>query len=119
MDEAHPTKAVPDTTRQWLTVQECADEIRVDVEVVRGWCIAHESGDQNGLPSSHFGVDLSGAAKRKNRRIHAQDWEEFKQRQRGQELRRAPEPVLRVEPVQIPTRAERRRMRAVTIARVR
>jgi hypothetical protein len=84
--------------------------VRVDPEIVRRWCLAHENGDPNGLASSHFGVDLSGGAKRKNRRIHVEDWEEFKvlRRQQDRQQDRAAERVLRVEPIRYRSREERK-----------
>lgn len=113
--EESGTPSEPETRgREWLTIRECADEIRVDVEIVRRWCIAHENGNEQGLPSAHFGVDLSDSAKRRNRRIHVEDWEAFKASRRPGDHRLPPmraETVLRVQPLIIPTRAERRQCR--------
>lgn len=93
-------------TLEWMTLQECAREIKVDVEVIRRWCIAHESGDAAGLPSSHFGVELDESkAKRRNRRVHIDDWKAFKASRRNQAaqqertVRRSFERVPRERPI--------------------
>jgi hypothetical protein len=88
----------------WMTLQECADDIKVTVEVVRGWCVDHEAG-KGGLPSTHFGRTAADKAERLNRRVHVDDWREFKLARRRQECRedrqanRAADRVRLVEPL--------------------
>lgn len=96
-------------TPDYLTLAECAADVRVDVEVVRRWCIAWEKGDANGLPFTHFGKKLDDQPGRKNRRVLREDWKEFKakcSRRQASETRETHRQWERA-PLQIPTRKER------------
>lgn len=95
---------------EYLTLADCAADVRVDVELVRRWCIAWESGDQAGLRSEHYGAESSNQAKRLNRRVRREDWTAFKAaraRHQASETRAVSREWERV-PLAIPTRQERR-----------
>lgn len=99
----------------WLTLAECAAELRVTVEVVRGWCVAYESGDPMGLPATHYGKESAEKAVRLNRRVHRDDWQRFTMRRRAREVsnelhaERTAQAILSVKPYDY---AGRRRVRA-------
>jgi hypothetical protein len=101
---------------EWLSLAACAADVGVDLEVVRRWCVAWEGGNPDGLRSCHFGSELDAAkAKRRNRRVHIEDWRAFKSARRRQDQRQEREITRRLEaePRDFPTRQELRERRAV------
>lgn len=99
---------------EWLTLADCAAELRVDVEIVRRWCLAWERGDDAGLQSEHFGVAPADKAKKLNRRIHRDDWKAFKARRsrRQAAAEREIRSSFEVVPRERPTRREKQLRRA-------
>lgn len=77
MPAALPDIPAAAAEQQWLTLAQCAGELQVAVEVVRGWCVDYEHG-KPGLPSSHYGSKTASEARRLNRRVRRDDWEAFK-----------------------------------------
>lgn len=72
---------------QWLTLRDCAREIGVSPEVVRGWCQRWRDGLAGGLRYVHAGTKPEAESERVHYRVTREDWQAFK-RDRGAEQRR-------------------------------
>lgn len=108
MNAAKPAPRKAESPSVYLTLKECADEVRVPVELVRKWCIRFEAGQDGGLPSANFGAKPDGQGERKNRRVLREDWEAFKKARRDGEIRKIRQQVKTLcEPASYGSRAER------------
>jgi hypothetical protein len=69
-----PTSGAP----EWMTLRECANDVKVPVSIVREWCLRAERGEPGGLRSAHFGAKPPEDGERKSRRVHVDDWIAFR-----------------------------------------
>lgn len=79
--------------KEWLTLRECATDVGVPVEIVRIWCLRHERGMPDGLPSADYSSAPSKENGRKNRRIHIDQWRKFKRSRDNALVRQAKQDV--------------------------